>query len=93
MTTVESFRSMDDASGAPAIITVDGFSFAFDCLGSPTTAHLISRSSRSPSKRIVALATWKYGELLKSLSDKWHAENRAMYSSAASYVGDKAVRP
>ena len=84
MTNVDSFRTFDDASGAPAVITVDGFSFAFDLLGE-VTMHLISKG-RSPSKRVVALASWKYGELVKGLSEKYRAENKAMYSSEASYV-------
>lgn len=84
MTTVYSFRTFDDASGAPAVINVDGFSFAFDLIGE-VTMHLISKG-RSPSKRVVALATWKYEQLIKGLSDKYRAENKAMYSSEASYV-------
>ncbi len=84
--TVESFRPLEDASGAPAVITVCGFSFAFDCLGIPVS-HLISTSGRSPTKRVVAIATWKYRELLRTPSAKWHEENVAMYSTETGYVG------
>ncbi len=87
MTNVESFKSFEDASGAPAVITVDGFSFSFDCLGAPTAGHLITRTSRSPSKRVVALAAWKYGELVRGLGDEWQRANRAMYPETAHCVG------
>jgi hypothetical protein len=83
--TVESFRVFEDASGAPAVITVDGFSFSFDCLGGRTDGHLITKSNRSPSKRAVSLAAWKYAELCKDLSAEWQAANLAMYSDAPSY--------
>lgn len=86
MTNVDSFKSFEDSSGAPAVITVDGFSFSFDCLGGATAGHLLTRTSRSPSKRVVSLAAWKYGELLKGLSAEWHAANRAMYSDAPRYT-------
>lgn len=85
MMNVDSFKSFEDASGAPAVITVDGFSFSFDCLGRATTGHLITRTSRSPSKRVVSLAAWKYGELLKGLSAEWHTANRALYSDEPHY--------
>ncbi len=86
MTNVDSFKSFEDASGAPAVITVDGFTFAFDCLGAPTHAHLISRSSRSPSKRVVSLAAFMYRKLVEGLTEEWRAANRAMYSEGAHYV-------
>lgn len=84
---VESFKSFPDASGAPAVIRVEGFSFSFDCLGEPTSGHLLNQSSgRSPSKRIVALAAWKYGELIKALSSEWHAANKAMYTETTEHI-------
>jgi hypothetical protein len=92
MINVESFKSFEDASGAPAVITVDGWSFSFDCLGQATDGHLITRSNRAPTKRVAALAAWKYGELLKGLSDAWHAANRAMYSDEPRYADSPAQR-
>ncbi len=92
MINVDSFKSFEDSSGAPAVITVDGFSFSFDCLGGATSPHLLTRSNRSPSKRVVALAVWKYGELIKALGDAWHAANQAMYSAEPTYSDSPAQR-
>ncbi len=85
-TFAESFKTFVDASGAPAVIEVQGFFFSFDCLGGPTDPHLLNTTNRSPSKRVVALAAWKYHQLLEGLTPEWHAANRAMYTEDPTYT-------
>lgn len=78
MINVKSFQTYPDASGAPAVIVVDGWMFRMDCPGEPT-CDLLTQSGGKPSKKTIALAKWKYSKLLADLGDDWRARNRAMY--------------
>jgi hypothetical protein len=76
---IKTGRVFEDYSGAPAVVTVDGFSFSFDRIG-VTCCNLLTAGGRSPSKRVVALAEWRYAEYLKTLPAGWLGANAALYS-------------
>lgn len=68
----------EDFSGAPAIVVVDGFSFAFDRVGH-TICNCLNGSGRSPSARVLALARLRYAQFLATLPEGWLTENEACY--------------
>lgn len=83
---VRSLEVMGDASGAPAVITCDGFAFAFDMLGE-VTLRLIgstSRGTRIQSKIARDLCTHAYVTLLeKQVDATWREANIRMYDDDA----------
>ncbi len=83
---VESFKVFPDFSGAPAVIEVNGFRFAFDQLGK-TVCNGLNQGGRSPSKRVVAIAEWRYALLMRELPVGWLDGNRALYADEPHYVG------
>ena len=56
-------ETFPDASGAPAVVTVEGYSFSFELLGE-IRQRLITVSNRKPSAKVIGLAAWKYSEYL-----------------------------
>lgn len=76
---VESFTVYPDFSGAPAVIMVDGFRFAFDQIGKTTCNNLYKGSGRGPSKRTIAAAEWRYALLMRELPVGWLDGNRKLY--------------
>jgi hypothetical protein len=77
----DTIRVFEDASGAPAVIHSNGYTFAMDCLGR-TTCNLIGDAKRSPAARKLAatLARWRYERLLHAATtEEWREANRVMY--------------
>lgn len=84
--TVISHTVFADFSGAPAVIAVDGFKFSFDQIGK-MVCHCLNQGGRSPSKRIVAIAEWRYALLMRELPAGWLDGNRALYTDTPHHVG------
>lgn len=67
-----------DGSGAPAIVSYEGYRFAMDYLGE---IRLTNLASGRPSKRVTAAARLAYSnELRKRAGSDWFAVNSAMYA-------------
>lgn len=81
--TVESFTIYSDGSGAPAKLTVNGFSIAFDYLGGLRTNRLGQQSGRESGRRrteAIVFATERYLEMLNSQAGaRWFEMNHRLY--------------
>ncbi len=87
MTTIESFRLMPDASGAPAVVNVDGYVYAFDFLGevkcnlikpswgSRTSSAVAAKRARAAYERELDRRVWEL-----SSPQAWFAANSDMYT-------------
>jgi hypothetical protein len=77
-------RVYEDASGAPAILRYDGFTFAFDCVGKVSGRQIAPLSGAySSAKRAYSACERTYFELLADQTDEqWHERNRALYEVA-----------
>jgi hypothetical protein len=68
-----------DASGAPALVTVDGVRFAVDWLGEIRMNG--TGTGRKPNKRQAAIAERAYrAALIARVDASWIEENRRMYA-------------
>lgn len=72
-----------DASGAPALLTYNGFTFAYDMLGKVTrnrTSHVHGKERRQARAIAISTLDKAYDELLKKHADAdWLARNKKMY--------------
>jgi hypothetical protein len=77
-------RVYEDASGAPALLRYDGYTFAFDCVGKVSGRRIAPlNGSASGARRAYAACERAYFELLEDQTDEgWHARNRALYEVA-----------
>lgn len=82
---VKSFTAYTDGSGAPAVIEVTGYTYAFDFLAE-TKCNLIGSptlGSRMASEGAVRRARDAYVKLVRSLlTREWFALNAEMYADA-----------
>lgn len=85
-TTVHSFRVLSDASGAPAVISRNGFKWAFDLVGRDniTRTGLAVGGLSGPRQAALAICTARYrAELAGRVDAAWLATNATMYAEAA----------
>ena len=79
MVTME--RVFEDGSGAPAVVSVRGWTYACDFLGDVTCALITECSSRRPPKWAAKAAREQYlAELRSRAPANWFDANRAMYA-------------
>lgn len=83
MATIRSMTVYPDASGAPAVVEHDGFSFSFDMLGEMKWNAIDGRSHgflRPARERAIAACRSLYAKELASRVDAdWISRNAAMY--------------
>lgn len=74
-------QTFEDASGAPAVVVVDGFTFACDLLGRITINPVMARNGggRIPAKARNG-AEWLYKKWLATLPADYIARNAAFYA-------------
>ena len=71
-----------DGSGAPAMVSVRGWTFQLDYLGEVTCSLATVSSSRKPPKWAAEWARKAYlAELTAAVTPEWFVANRAMYSA------------
>ena len=82
MTNVTNIRIFDDASGASALVSVDGMLFSCDYLGEPKINLVQDRSySTRASKKAFGFARAAYmGEVVAKLTPEWLARNAEWYA-------------
>lgn len=78
---IQHFTVQDDASGAPAVIKFEGFTFALDFLGH-MKCNLISKTNKVPSAVIISAVKRAYmARLEKEIDATWKYNNAIMYSN------------
>lgn len=80
--TVESFQVFSDGSGAPAVVSYNGYAFAFDFLGE-IKCNLVRPVSGTRIQARIAKETCEraYRQRLEEVADSaWLALNAEMYS-------------
>jgi hypothetical protein len=75
-------RIFDDASGAPAVLSYDGYTFACDMLGEFKMNCVAPRSgSRLASKIAALICRASYHSLLATaVTEEWLERNRSLYA-------------
>jgi hypothetical protein len=75
----------EDGSGAPAMVTVEGWTFALDYLGEVKCRLVTVSASRKPPKWAASWAQNTYRIALQDkVSAEWFEKNHAMYAEEAS---------
>lgn len=77
-----SSRSIEDASGCPALVTIDGYKFSCDVLGEIKICYLApTHGSHVASRRACEIARREYEKALSSKVDAaWRERNRVLYA-------------
>lgn len=75
---IRNAETFADCSGAPAVVSVDGFDFACDLVGE-IRVRALGSGGRKPSKRVIALAHWRYSKFIETLPPGYVEANKAMY--------------
>lgn len=71
---------LSDSSGAPPVVNVDGWLFAFDILGKIHCSCINGGSSRI-GRSVLAIAKSRYkAALLQAVDSAWLQKNKEMYS-------------
>lgn len=86
------FEVYPDASGAPAVLSYNGFKFSFDMLGqvkSNRLGHVSGKERATARKAAISVLEKAYQELLKKHTDsEWMDNNKKMYKGS---IGEQVM--